>query len=106
VPLNCGCADEVIYFHCALEGRRQENLQAKSNASFCVVGGTEVLPGEFSTRYESVIVHGEAVEVLGEEKQNGLVALLKKYSPGLKLSAASCRESSILREVLFILIAC
>jgi nitroimidazol reductase NimA-like FMN-containing flavoprotein (pyridoxamine 5'-phosphate oxidase superfamily) len=104
VPLKCGCADEVIYFHCALEGRRQENLQAKSNASFCVVGGTEVLPDEYSTRYESVIVHGEAVEILGEEKK-GLVALLEKYSPGLKLSAASCRESSILREVLFILIA-
>lgn len=82
VPLNYSYAEDVVYFHCAVEGRKLINLEASKKVSFCVVGKTEVLPDKFATKYESVIVFGEAVEVIGDEKKQGLTELLKKYSFG------------------------
>jgi nitroimidazol reductase NimA-like FMN-containing flavoprotein (pyridoxamine 5'-phosphate oxidase superfamily) len=82
VPLNYSYCGDAIYFHCALEGHKLENIEANPKVSFCVVGKTEVLPDKFATKYESVIVFGEACEVMGDEKQNGLVELVKKYSSG------------------------
>jgi nitroimidazol reductase NimA-like FMN-containing flavoprotein (pyridoxamine 5'-phosphate oxidase superfamily) len=80
VPLSYCVIDNRIYFHCALEGHKLENIAADSRVSFCVVGATEVLPEKFSTRYESVIVTGPATEVCDAEKQRGLEGLVAKYS--------------------------
>src|SRR5689334_11917769 len=62
IPLSYCVIGDAIYFHCALEGHKLENIVADSRVSFCVVGTTEVLPDKFSTRYESVIVSGRAAE--------------------------------------------
>lgn len=80
IPLNYCMIGNAIYFHCALEGHKLENIAADSRVSFCVVGMTEVLPEKFSTRYESVIVSGRAVEVFDGEKQQALEGLITKYS--------------------------
>jgi uncharacterized protein len=82
VPVSYSYAGDVIYFHCAPEGHKLENLSGNNQVSFCVVGKTQVLPDKFATNYESVIVFGTACEVTGSEKQAGLVEILKKYSPG------------------------
>ena len=82
VPVSYSYTEDGIYFHCAVEGHKLENVTANSKVAFCVVGKTEVLPAQFGTRYESVIVFGTVSEAAGEEKQRGLVALLEKYSPG------------------------
>ena len=57
-----------------------DNLLANPRVSFCVVGGTQVLPDKFATRYESAIIFGKASELTGDEKYSGLTELLKKYS--------------------------
>ena len=67
-----------------MPGHKLENLAADNRVSFCVVGRTEVLPEQFATRYESVIVAGRAQEVSGDEKQRALEGLAAKYSPGLE----------------------
>jgi nitroimidazol reductase NimA-like FMN-containing flavoprotein (pyridoxamine 5'-phosphate oxidase superfamily) len=82
VPVSYAYTGEAIYFHCAVEGYKLENLSSNNKVSFCVVGKTQVLPDKFATNYESVIVFGKAFEVTDAEKHAGLVALLKKYSPG------------------------
>ncbi len=82
MPVSYSYSGNVIYFHCAMEGHKLDNLSANNKVSFCVVGKTQVLPDKFATNYESVIVFGRAFEVTGDEKQTGLVELLKKYSPG------------------------
>lgn len=82
VPLSFIYTRDVIYFHCALEGQKVDNIKGNNGVSFCVVGKTEVLPDKFGTKYESVIVFGKVSEVKGDEKQKGLLELLKKYSPG------------------------
>ncbi len=80
VPLSYAYAGEHIYFHCALEGRVIDTVRENDKVSFCVVGQTQVLPAKFSTKYESVIVFGRVSEIMGDEKKEGLLELVKKYS--------------------------
>ena len=81
IPLNFSLAGDSIYFHCALEGTKIEILSANTRVSFCVVGRTQVLPEKFGTKYESAIATGSAEELSAEEKRQGLVLLVRKYSP-------------------------
>jgi nitroimidazol reductase NimA-like FMN-containing flavoprotein (pyridoxamine 5'-phosphate oxidase superfamily) len=82
LPVSYAYTGEVLYFHCAIEGHKLDNLRSNNRISFCVVGQTRVLPNKFTTNYESAIVFGHAFEVTGAEKHTGLVELVKKYSPG------------------------
>lgn len=81
VPLNFCVIDNCIYFHCAVEGQKIDNIKQNKSVSFCVVGNTEILPDKFGTKYESVIVAGEVEEVFDMNKQVALEGLLHKYSP-------------------------
>jgi nitroimidazol reductase NimA-like FMN-containing flavoprotein (pyridoxamine 5'-phosphate oxidase superfamily) len=80
VPLNYCLINGYIYFHCAVEGRKIENMRHSPRVSFCVVGRTEVMPEKFGTRYESCMAHGLASEMFGAEKQMALEGLIRKYS--------------------------
>jgi nitroimidazol reductase NimA-like FMN-containing flavoprotein (pyridoxamine 5'-phosphate oxidase superfamily) len=81
VPMNYCVINDVIYFHCAIEGRKLDILSNNNSVSFCTIGTTEILPEEFGTKYESAIVSGKAIEVTGFEKQSALESFLEKYSP-------------------------
>ena len=81
VPVNYVYKDNYIYFHCAMTGRKLDNIGSNSKVSFCVVGETKVMPSKFSTEYESVVVFGVASEVLGPDRYNALLWLVEKYSP-------------------------
>lgn len=81
VPLNYVLINNGIYFHCALDGHKLDNITANHNVSFCVVGRTNLLPAEFSTEFESVIAFGSASVVDGEERYQALQGLIGKYSP-------------------------
>lgn len=101
IPLGYTYRDNKIYFHCAKEGEKIDNINANNKVSFCVVGKTEVLPCKFSTNYESVIAFGDAFEVEGEEKKQCLKELIEKYSPGFmkegeKYIEASAHETTML----------
>jgi nitroimidazol reductase NimA-like FMN-containing flavoprotein (pyridoxamine 5'-phosphate oxidase superfamily) len=80
VPVSYCLMDGAIYFHCAVEGSKLDNIDHNPQVSFCVVGETELLPAEFATKYESCVVQGLASESLGEEKQRALEGLVHKYS--------------------------
>lgn len=80
VPLNYCVINGCIFFHCALEGKKINNILHNPQVSFCVVGSTEVLPDKFGTKYESCIVQGIASECVGQEKQLALEGLIHKYS--------------------------
>ena len=82
VPISYSYAGNAIYFHCAREGHKLDNLAANNRVSFCVVGRTEVLPEKFATNYESAIVFGKAFELADDEKHIGLLEIVKKYSSG------------------------
>ncbi len=81
IPVNYVVMEDSIFFHCATEGQKLENITANKGVSFCVVGKTELLPEKFSTRYESVVVSGSA-DVIEDNvlKKNVLRALVAKYA--------------------------
>lgn len=82
VPVSYVFFNDCIYFHCALEGHKLDNIKSNSKVSFCVVGNTKVLPEKFSTAYQSTIVFGIAHIVENtEEKNMALYKILEKYSP-------------------------
>ena len=80
LPLHYVYKNNAIYFHCALFGHKLDNLERNPKVSFCVVGETKVLPSEFSTNYTSTVAFGIASEVQGEERYDGFLWLLEKYS--------------------------
>jgi len=86
VPLSYVFHDQCIYFHCATEGHKLDNIRVNPAVSFCVVGKTRTLPGEFATEYESAVAFGTASEIKDEEKRAALVKLLEKYSPNFMAS--------------------
>ena len=80
IPLNYAYDGNNLYFHCAGEGTKLDYLRNNPKVSFCVVGKTQVLPSQFGTLYESVIVSGYTLEVEGTEKNEALKQLIEKYS--------------------------
>jgi hypothetical protein len=59
-------------------------MTSGAQASFCVVGATEVQPEMLTTNYESVIASGEVRELEGEEKRAALRWLVEKYAPDFR----------------------
>ena len=82
IPLNYVFDDKMIYFHCAVEGFKLDNIRQNNRVSFCVVGRTQLLPQQFSTAYESTLVFGRIAYHLPEdERHKALDLLVAKYSP-------------------------
>ncbi len=81
IPLSYVMMDGALYFHCALMGRKVENLEFCPQVSFCVVGPTRpVYAGSFSTYYECALAQGTARKVEdAEEKRRSLMLLAEKY---------------------------
>jgi len=85
IPMNYALDGHSIYFHCAVEGFKLESIRQNNRASFCVVGRTQVLSGQFSTAYESVLAFGRIADHLPEEERyKALDLLVDKYSPEFK----------------------
>jgi len=80
VPLSYVYLDGHIYFHCATEGHKLDNIKNNDKVSFCVVGDVENAPEQFTAKYESVILFGRISEVQGDEKQAAFLALVEKYA--------------------------
>ena len=83
VPLNyVWDGGERIYMHCAPSGHKLNCLAQEPRVTFVVTGRMRILPEEFSTAYESVLVHGHARQVLNEsEKRQALQMLIEKLTP-------------------------
>lgn len=70
----------AIYIHCAPEGRKLRCLAAEPRVSFCIVGHTHVLPEQFTTEYQSLLLFGTATTELDEtERMHALELILQKY---------------------------
>lgn len=95
VPLNYCLIADCIFFHCALEGSKIDNITNNPKVSFCVVGKTEILPDKFSTRFESCIVEGLAHESFAEEKQMALEGIVSKYSENFAAEGLKAIEKQI-----------
>ena len=105
VPLSYVWHDGAVYFHCARDGHKIDNIHANDQVTFTVVGQTRpVYARNFTTYYESVIVFGEAVEVRDfEAKHAVLYALAAKYLPEHLDKAHNDIQQSLQRTAVYIL---
>lgn len=104
IPLSYTYENETnsLYFHCAPEGQKLDILKQNNKVSFCVVGTTKPIPGQFTTLYESVISFGRAdINLNEDEKRKALRLLVKKYSPGFEELGETYMDKSWNRTTVF-----
>lgn len=72
----------AIYFHCAAEGQKLDNIMHDSRVCLTAVASAQTLPDRFSVRYESAMAFGTAHIVYGEDERiAALRRLCQKYAP-------------------------
>ena len=86
-PLHFVYHQGKIYFHCALKGRKMDNIRANPRVCFEVHELIKVVQSQracdFGTRYRSVLVFGRARSLPDvDEKVAVLTALTEKYAGG------------------------
>jgi len=86
LPLSFVRVGEVLYFHCAQEGRKVDLLRRGPKVCVTFVGEDRpvfVPPAMYTTCFSSAIVTGTAAEVTDPaEKAAALRALCEKMTPG------------------------
>lgn len=90
VPLNFGHCQEnggtVLYFHCAMQGKKLDLIKMDNRASFEMDCSCELVPrdfeGECTMAYESVIGRGRVEFVGDEDKIKALEVLMRHYHKG------------------------
>ncbi len=94
VPVSYVMSSNKIYLHAAKGvGKKFTNIQNNPKVCFTVVGNTEVLPSQFGTKYESVIIFGEA-KVL-QDKCSALEKMVEKYSMEYKEAGAKYIDAAM-----------
>jgi nitroimidazol reductase NimA-like FMN-containing flavoprotein (pyridoxamine 5'-phosphate oxidase superfamily) len=82
IPLSIVREGEWIYFHCAKEGQKLDNLKRQNQVCMSCVGHTHIPEGKFTIEYASAVVFGTAEELVSDaEKIYGLRLLCKRYTP-------------------------
>jgi len=104
VPISFVVHKDNIYFHCASNvGSKVENIKNNPKVSFTVIGETEILPDKFSTKFESVIVFGEAKEVSPQTKQEILELIIDKYSKGYEESGLKYIKAAFEKTAIYVI---
>ncbi|MBD8348256.1 MULTISPECIES: pyridoxamine 5'-phosphate oxidase family protein [unclassified Dysgonomonas] len=104
IPISYAYEEETnsLFFHCALEGQKLDEIKKNNKISFCVVGKTNPIANEFTTLYESVIAFGDAhIDLSDDEKRKALRLLVKKYSAGFEEIAEKYMDKSWNRTAVF-----
>jgi len=82
IPISPAREGQWLYFHCAHEGHKIDNLRQRSKVCISCVGAQEAIPGKFTLKYESAVIFGSAEEVTDqEEKSRALNLICKRYTP-------------------------
>lgn len=101
VPMSYVVANNKIYIHGTCEsGQKTKNIHNNPKVCFTVVGNTEILPSQFATKYESVVVLGTVSLCEGTDKEMALEKFLDKYSSeykqaGMKYIKAAINKVSV-----------
>jgi uncharacterized protein len=83
LPLNHVLFDGRVYFHCAMEGQKNDSFRRDDRVCLSAVEQCEIVPDKFSTNFRSVTAFGRISAVLDAgEKRAALKELIRKFSPG------------------------
>ena len=94
-PINFVYRDKNIYFNCATEGHKIENIKYNSNACFNVVDSVVLMPEKFNTQYRSVTIFGTiGIVDDDDEKMTAITAIAEKLSPAFPKEADAYIKSA------------
>jgi hypothetical protein len=89
VPVNFGYAENCVYVHAALDGRKIEAMKRNPEVSFSVVADAALVPGpddlacKWTAKYRSVLGEGRATFIEdGAAKKKALDVIMSKFAPG------------------------
>lgn len=102
VPLSVVRKENVLYFHCAMEGKKVECLKNDARVFVTAVGKTHRLEKEFTTEFESAMAVGTASEVTEkEEKIEALRLLCLRHTPKNMENFQEAIEKSLSRTAIW-----
>lgn len=78
VVVNYVYYNEKIYFHCAKNGHKLDNIRKNNKVSFTVYDNVEIVGEKLNTLYQSLIIFGKAKVLDGNHEI--LTALVNKYA--------------------------
>jgi nitroimidazol reductase NimA-like FMN-containing flavoprotein (pyridoxamine 5'-phosphate oxidase superfamily) len=81
IPISIALLNGFLYFHCALEGQKLDNI--KRNSKVCVSGVRRLnhVPEHFTAEYESAVATGKCEIVTNDkEKFTAIKAICEKYA--------------------------
>lgn len=82
VPLNFVRDGDALYFHCAMEGHKIDNLKERPRVCITFVGDVSFPEKHFTTIYESAVLFGKAEEISGKtEKIDALKRICERFIP-------------------------
>lgn len=85
VPINYVYDDNKIYFHCAKKGHKMDAIQNHDKVCFTVISKDTIVPEQFTTYFESVIVFGKATIIEDTDiKLHAMKLLNQKYAPAFE----------------------
>ncbi len=84
IPMNYGFKNNVLYFHCAKEGKKLDLIRRNNKVSFVIEEAHEILRNEdsckWTTRYRSVMGFGKMNIVTDfKEKTEGLDIIMSHH---------------------------
>ncbi|MCL1809339.1 MAG: pyridoxamine 5'-phosphate oxidase family protein [Clostridiales bacterium] len=92
VPVNFAYRDNCVFVHCFLEGHKIDAVKNHSKVCLTAVGGEEVMKGQISTNYTSVVAFGRAEVVPPPEndvRETAFAAIMDKYVPNEQVRTAA-----------------
>ena len=82
VTLSFARVENALYFHCANTGYKLDSLRRNPAVCVSAVHQQRTKAEEFTVSFESAVAFGTACEVTDQaEKEQGLLAICKKYAP-------------------------
>ena len=81
IPVSPVVINNMIYFHCAPEGKKLDNIKENDNVCISGVRYTRLIPEKFTTEYESAVAAGKCRIINDEtEKLMAFHAICDKYA--------------------------
>jgi len=81
IPVSPVVIKDSIYFHCAPEGQKLDNITENGSVCISAVRYTRLVPERFTTEYESAVATGKC-RIIADEAEKLMVfqALRDKYA--------------------------
>ena len=96
-PVNYVYFDDRIFFHCALTGRKLDNIKQNPKVGFTVVRDVEIDRINMTTYYSSIMVEGIAGVVEDPETK---MAAIEEITRRLAAPGEECNDKSGIRTAI------